>query len=116
MKHITLAAACALTLTMIAPQADAQLAIKGKSAQALHCAAIQFSVSEVLFSGGLIDPSDRDAGQLKAVRYLNHVPGDDRTKMKAMKKRLVQLLDSRSLLDLVSEWDKSRKWCARTFS
>lgn len=116
MKRTTLALVGLLALMVVAQPAEAKLVIKGRSAQALQCAAIQFSVSQVLFAGGMIGAKERNEGQLKAVRYLHHVPGTERQKMKAMEMKLDQIFQNKSLLDLVGDWDKSRKWCARNFS
>ncbi|MEL6522940.1 MAG: hypothetical protein AAFQ66_18360 [Pseudomonadota bacterium] len=116
MKLSVIALAATLALGALTGQVQAKIVIEGRSAQALNCAAIQFSAMEVLFSGGLIDNAKRDAAQEMAVQYLQHVPGTRKQRMRAMRMRLVSLNEKLDLIGLLEQWEGSQRWCERNFS
>ena len=64
MRHLCAAALLAATL---ATPAQAELVIEGRSAQALHCAAMLFIVSTELFDLGEISRNARDNAQRAAL-------------------------------------------------
>lgn len=106
--------ALALMLGLAAP-AKADLVIKGRSAQALHCAAMLFMVSDTLYEAGYVKRSVRDTAQYNAVKMLNYVPGTQAEKVQAMKQRFGRLIYSRSMPQLLAEYNKTAKWCNKAF-
>ncbi|MCB6177399.1 hypothetical protein LHP98_04550 [Rhodobacter sp. Har01] len=110
------ALATTLTLTLAAAlPARADLVIEGRAAQALQCSALLYLVSDMLFEAGYIDRSDRDAAQSAAVVMLDHVPGTDDQKVQAMGQRFDRIFRTRSLPELMEEFDKTAPWCQKTF-
>jgi len=103
-----------LTLATSLP-ARADLVIEGRAAQALHCSALLYIVSDMLYEGGYMTRADRDWAQRGAVQMLAYVPGSDDQKVQAMNQRFNKIFRSRSLPQLLNEFDKTAPWCAKTF-
>ena len=111
-------AATALSLSIaigMALPAKADLVIQGRAAQALHCSAILFMVSDELHSAGYISQSDRDWGQEAAVMMLEYVPGTEEQKVQAMSQRFEKLMRTRSLDGLMQEYNDTADWCQKNF-
>ncbi|MGA0539367.1 hypothetical protein [Neotabrizicola sp. VNH66] len=115
MRILPLAAATlALGLSASLP-ARADLVISGRAAQALHCSALLYMVSEELYQGGYINRSDYSWAQTAAVKMLDYVPGTDDQKVQAMAQRFEKIFASRSLPQLMNEFDKTAPWCQQNF-
>ncbi len=111
-----LAAAALLGLSLSAAlPARADLVIEGRAAQALHCSALLYLVSEELYQGGYINSADYTWAQSAAVRMLAYVPGTDEQKVQAMGQRFQKIFASRSLPQLMNEFDKTAPWCQKNF-
>lgn len=95
--------------------ARADLVIEGRAAQALHCSALLYMVAEELYQGGYINQSDYTWAQSAAVQMLAYVPGTDEQKVQAMAQRFEKLFASRSLPQLMNEFDKTAPWCQQHF-
>lgn len=108
-------AALALTTATLAQPARADLVIDGRAAQALHCAAMLFMVSDTLHDAGLLDRDTTARAQQNAVRMLAFVPGSDDQKVQAMGQRFARLKRSRTLEQLLAEYNSTSKWCNKTF-
>lgn len=109
-------AAAALALTMAAGSAaKADLVIQGRAAQALHCSAMLFMVSDELYEAGYITRGDRDWAQGAAIEMLAYVPGTEDQKVKAMGQRFEKLMRTRSLDGLMGEYNDTAKWCQKNF-
>lgn len=107
-------AALALGLSATLP-AHADLVIQGRAAQALQCSALLYMVSDELYSAGYISKGDLDWAQSAAVVMLDHVPGTDEQKAQAMVQRFQKIFATRSLPDLMNEFDKTAPWCKKNF-
>lgn len=116
MKNLVKSILPALALTAaIAAPARADLVIQGRAAQALHCAAMLYMVSDSLYQAGLIDYRTADNAQQNAVRMLAYVPGTDDQKVQAMGQRFNKLMRTRSLDQLFDEYNTTSKWCTQNF-
>lgn len=104
----------ALIVTLcLSGAAKADLVIEGREAQALHCAAMLFMVSGLLFDIGEISRNDRDDGQRAALVMLDRVPGTDDQRRRAMVQRFGRIMESRSPEDLGREYAQTSRWCSR---
>lgn len=112
MRHLCAAALLAATL---ATPAQAELVIEGRSAQALHCAAMLFIVSTELFDLGEISRNARDNAQRAALVMLDQVPGTEDQRRRAMVQRFERIMTSRSPAELAQEYTDTALWCRRTF-
>ncbi|PJF08258.1 hypothetical protein [Pseudorhodobacter sp. MZDSW-24AT] len=112
MRHLCAAALLAATL---ATPAKAELVIEGRSAQALHCAAMLFIVSTELFDLGEISRNARDNAQRAALVMLDQVPGTEDQRRRAMVQRFERIMTSRSPAELAQEYTDTALWCRRTF-
>jgi hypothetical protein len=110
----TAALALALSLTAVLP-AKADLVIQGRAAQALHCAAMLYMVSDELYSAGYLSSADLNFAQRSAILMLDYVPGTQDQKVKAMGQRFDRIMRSRSLGDLMVEFDETAPWCQKNF-
>lgn len=109
-------AATALSLSFAASlPARADLVIEGRAAQALHCSALLYMVAEELYQGGYISASDYSWAQTAAVQMLAYVPGTDEQKVQAMSQRFEKIFASRSLPQMMNEFDKTAPWCQQHF-
>lgn len=119
MPRLSLAAltltAAALTAATLPQPARADLVIDGRAAQALHCAAMLFMVSDTLYDAGLLDSTTTNTAQENAVRMLAFVPGTDDQKVQAMGQRFAKLQRSRTLDQLFDEYNSTATWCTKTF-
>lgn len=117
MRFPTLAStALALSLGLgFALPAKADLVIQGRAAQALHCSAMLFMVSDELHLAGYITATDRDWAQEAAVSMLAYVPGTDSQKLQAMKQRFEKLMRTRTIEDLMNEYSETSVWCEKNF-
>lgn len=106
--------AFALTLAAALP-AKADLVIQGRAAQALHCAAMLYMVSDELHSAGYLSSADLNLAQRSAILMLDYVPGTQDQKVKAMGQRFDRIMRSRSLGDLMVEFDETAPWCQKNF-
>ncbi len=111
-------AAALLTLSLgpgAALPAKADLVITGRAAQALHCSAMLFMVSDELHAAGYLSRADRDWAQGAAVSMLAYVPGTDDQKVQAMAQRFEKLMRTRSLDGLMAEYNETSAWCQKNF-
>lgn len=108
-------APAALAASLLAQPAHADLVIQGRAAQALHCAAMLYMVSDSLYNAGLIDRRTADNAQTNAVRMLAYVPGTDDQKVQAMGQRFDRLMATRSLNQLYDEYNQTSAWCSAHF-
>jgi hypothetical protein len=109
-------ATLALSLTLSASlPARADLVIQGRAAQALHCSAMLFMVSDEMYQGGYLSRTDRDWAQKAAIQMLAYVPGTEDQKVKAMGQRFEKLMRSRTLPGLMKEYNDTAKWCETNF-
>ncbi|MFZ1471009.1 MAG: hypothetical protein WAT09_18820 [Paracoccaceae bacterium] len=109
-------ASAALVLTMaMGTAAQADLVIKGRASQALHCSAMLFMVSDELYSAGYLTKRDRDNAQGAAVHMLSYVPGTNDQKLQAMGQRFQKIMHTRTLPQLMNEFQKTSKWCEKNF-
>ncbi|GAB1363369.1 hypothetical protein MASR1M32_26050 [Rhodobacter sp.] len=118
MRLSTLAAAASIALTMTLSAslpARADLVIQGRAAQALHCSAMLYMVSDELYRAGYISGADARWAQTAAVKMLAYVPGTDDQKVKAMGQRFEKLMKTRSLDGLMKEYNDTSKWCQKNF-
>lgn len=116
MKKLAKFAIPALALaTTFAQPARADLVIQGRAAQALHCAAMLYMVSDTLYEAGLLDYSTANSAQENAVRMLDYVPGTDDQKVQAMGQRFDKLMRTRSLDQLLDEYNTTSTWCNAAF-
>lgn len=99
----------------LAEPARADLVIKGRAAQALHCAAMLYMVSDTLYDAGLLDYATANSAQENAVRMLDYVPGTDDQKVQAMGQRFDKLMRTRSLDQLLGEYNETSTWCNSAF-
>jgi hypothetical protein len=106
-------AAALLALTLAAP-AQADLVIEGRAAQALHCSAMLFMVSTLLFDMGELSRNDRDAAQRAALVMLDRVPGTEDQRRRAMVQRFNRIMATRTPDQLAEEYATTARWCART--
>lgn len=107
-----------LALTMglsAALPARADLVIEGRAAQALHCSAMLYMVSDQLYQAGYLNRADLNWAQTAAIKMLNYVPGTDDQKVIAMGKRFDKISRTRSLPDLMNEYNDTAKWCQKHF-
>ncbi|MGA0539368.1 hypothetical protein [Neotabrizicola sp. VNH66] len=107
-------AALALSLGAAAP-AKADLVIEGRAAQALHCVSMLLVISVVLNEEGYLSPRDVEAAMTAAVLMLEHVPGTQNQKMRAVEQRSEKIVRTRSLLQLAKEFDSTARFCERNF-
>lgn len=105
----------ALAASLLAQPARADLVIQGRAAQALHCAAMLYMVSDSLYEAGLIDYQTADTAQTNAVLMLDYVPGTDEQKVQAMGQRFNKLMNTRSLEQLLAEYNETSPWCTANF-
>ena len=110
MRQICLA--LALGLSLAAP-AQADLLIEGRAAQALHCSAMLFMVSAVMFDGGFISRNNRDSAQQAALIMLEKVPGTERQRIRAMSQRFDWIMTTRSPEALFDEYSRTALWCRK---
>jgi hypothetical protein len=109
-------AALALSLSLgFALPAKADLVIQGRAAQALHCSAMLFMVSEELYDAGFLSVGDRDWAQGAAIVMLDFVPGTDDQKLQAMGQRFDKLMRTRSIQALMEEYNETSTWCQQNF-
>ena len=106
--------ALALATTLAQP-ARADLVIQGRAAQALHCAAMLYMVSDALYDEGLLDYATTNNAQENAVRMLDYVPGTQDQKVQAMGQRFDKLMRTRSLEQLMDEYNETSTWCNAAF-
>jgi hypothetical protein len=104
-----------LAASLLAQPARADLVIQGRAAQALHCAAMLYMVSDTLHDAGLIDDRTADNAQTSAVQMLAYVPGTDEQKVQAMGQRFNKLMNTRSLDQLLDEYNTTSAWCSANF-
>ena len=111
------AAAVLVAIVALTPAgpARADLVIEGRAAQALHCSAMLFMVSSVMFDEGFISRNLRDDAQRGALVMLDAVPGTDKQRVQAMAQRFDRIMESRTPPDLLDEYNKSARWCQRAF-
>ena len=114
MRLLSLCLPLVIGLAVAAP-ASADLVIKGRAAQALHCSAMLFMVSEELHKAGYIKRSERDTAQGAAISMLDYVPGTQDQKVIAMGKRFDKLMRTRTLGQLMDEYYDTSKWCRKNF-
>lgn len=107
-------AAAALALVFAGP-VQADLVIQGREAQALHCAAMLFMVSGLLFDMGEISRNSRDDGQRAALIMLDQVPGTDEQRRRAMVQRFERIIQSRTPNQLGQEYAQTARWCSTAF-
>ncbi len=107
--------ALALTLSLTALPAHADLVIQGRAAQALHCSAMLFMVSDELYHARMISRADLDFAQESAALMMQYVPGTQEQKIKAMGQRFDRIMRSRTLNDLMVEFQETAPWCQRNF-
>lgn len=113
--HIA-AAATAVTLALgFGMPAKADLVIQGRAAQALHCSALLYMVSDELYQAGYLSKSDYDWAQAAAIVMLDFVPGTDDQKVQAMGQRFEKIFLTRSLDELLKEFDETAPWCQKNF-
>lgn len=98
-----------------APTAQADLVIQGRAAQALHCAAMLFMVSDTLLGSGYIDSDTAQTAKRAAVQMLDYVPGSNDEKVQAMAQRFNRLMATRSMDQVLTEYRTTSKWCRKTF-
>jgi hypothetical protein len=98
----------------LAPSAQAQLVIEGRAAQALHCSAMLFMVSSVMFDAGVISRNSRDSAQQAALIMLEKVPGTDAQRTQAMSQRFDRIMTTRSPEELFEEYASTANWCRKT--
>lgn len=110
----TAATVLGLSLSAMLP-AKADLVIQGRAAQALHCSALLYMVSEELYQAGYINRADYNWAQNAAVHMLAYVPGTDDQKVQAMAQRFEKIFGSRSLPQMMNEFDKTAPWCQQNF-
>ena len=118
MRLAPLAAAASIALTMTlstALPARADLVIQGRAAQALHCSAMLYMVSDELYRAGYINKADLNWAQGAAVSMLAYVPGTEDQKVKAMGQRFQKLMRTRTLQGLMNEYNSTAKWCQKNF-
>lgn len=110
------AAAFSLSVAIgLALPAKADLVIQGRAAQALHCSAMLFMVSDELHQAGYILRADRDWGQQAAILMLDYVPGTEEQKLQAMGQRFEKLMRTRTLDALMKEYNDTASWCQKNF-
>lgn len=114
-RNVPFLLAGCVALVLAAPPARADLVIDGRGAQALHCAAMLYMVSEELYRAGHVSRHARDNAQVAAITMLQSVPGTDEQRVQAMGIRFEQILQTRSLTELYDEYFESRNWCRREF-
>ncbi|MFN4131142.1 MAG: hypothetical protein ACK4GC_15200 [Paracoccaceae bacterium] len=112
MRQICAAAIVAATLST---PAQADLLIEGRAAQALHCAAMLFIVSTELFDMGEVSRNARDNAQRAALVMLDHVPGTEEQRRRAMVQRFDRIMTSRTPAQLAQEYSDTARWCYSTF-
>ncbi|MDO8884116.1 MAG: hypothetical protein U0934_00650 [Pseudotabrizicola sp.] len=95
--------------------AQADLVIEGRAAQALHCAAMLFIVSTELYDIGEISRNTRDNAQRAALVILDQVPGSEDQRRRAMVQRFERIMTSRTLEQLVKEYNATARWCRSAF-
>lgn len=108
MRQTLIALTVALTL---ATPASAQLVIDGRGAQALHCSAMLFMVSSLMFDAGHISRNARDNAQQAALVMLEQVPGTEAQRIQAMRQRFDRIMSSRSPAQLFDEYSSTARWC-----
>ena len=114
--HSVIAAAFAVSLGLgFALPAKADLVIQGRASQALQCSAVLFMVSDELYHAGYISRGERDSAQGAAVQMLAYVPGTDDQKVQAMKQRFDKLMRRTTIGGLFNEYNKTAKWCRKSF-
>jgi len=111
MRQTLIALTVALTL---ATPAHAQLVIEGRGAQALHCSAMLFMVSSLMFDAGHISRNARDNAQAAALIMLESVPGTETQRIQAMSQRFDRIMFSRSPQQLFDEYSGTARWCRMT--
>lgn len=99
----------------LATPGQADLVITGRAAQALHCSAMLFMVSDLLAEAQMIEPRTASNAQIGAVLMLDQVPGSKAEKMQAMRQRFQRIAASRSLPYLLKEYTSTTKWCNARF-
>jgi hypothetical protein len=102
--------ALSLALTLSTP-VSAQLVIEGRAAQALHCSAMLFMVSSVMFDAGHISRNARDNAQQAALIMLEKVPGTEAQRIQAMRQRFDRIMSSRTPAQLFDEYSRTARWC-----
>ncbi|MDQ2066683.1 hypothetical protein Q9295_09870 [Xinfangfangia sp. CPCC 101601] len=110
-----LAGFVALNLGFAALPARADLVIQGRAAQALHCSAMLYMVSEQLYNAGYMNRSELNWAQGAAVKMLDYVPGTDDQKVAAMGQRFDKISRTRSLEGLMQEYNDTSTWCQKHF-
>ncbi len=108
------ATALALSLAAALP-ARADLVITGRAAQALHCSALLYMVSDQLYEARLIDHATYNAARNSAVRMLAYVPGTNDQKAQAMGQRFQKIFATRTLRQLLDEFNRTAPWCQKNF-
>lgn len=108
------AAALVLSLGATAP-AKADLVIEGRAAQALHCVSMLLIISAVLNEEGYLSPRDVEGAMTAAVLMMDHIPGTDDQKMRAVRQRSEKIMRTRTLLELAKEFDSTARFCQRNF-
>ena len=114
MRLLALPVAFAL-LSSLGTAAHADLVIQGRSAQALHCAAMLYMVSDTLHDAGYLDTQTTNLAKRNAVIMLDYVPGTKDEKVQAMGQRFNKLMATRSMGQLLDEYNSTSKWCRKTF-
>lgn len=113
--HLAAAATAASLALGFALPAKADLVIDGRAAQALHCSALLYMVSDELYQAGYISRDDLDWAQSAAVMMLDYVPGTEDQKVQAMAQRFDKIFRTRTLDELLAEFDKTAPWCQQNF-
>ncbi|NJM81965.1 MAG: hypothetical protein HC844_05200 [Tabrizicola sp.] len=114
MRISTVLLALSLSFAASLP-AKADLVIKGRASQALHCSAMLYMVSDELYQAGYLSRSDLDFAQRSAIQMLAYVPGTQDQKVKAMGQRFNRIVRSRTLPQLMAEFNETAPWCQRNF-
>ena len=116
MRFSTLsAAALALGLATTPPALSETLVIKGRASQALHCSTMMMVVGALVHEAGMITDNEFDWLTLAAVTMMEHVPGTDAQKEKAMMQRADKIIGTRTVDQLADEFGSTVDWCTREF-
>ncbi len=103
------------TLIWASSPVQAELVIEGRAAQALHCSAMLFMMSAVMYDAGLVARISRDSAQQAALVMLDSVPGDEAQRRQAMAQRFDRIMASRTPDQLFTEYNDTARWCRRAF-
>ena len=105
----------ALTLPFALPATAERLVIEGRAAQALHCATMLGIVSIVVHDAGLMSDRDFELMAGGTMRMLDHVPGTQAQKKKAVEQRARKIFQTRTVDQLAREFDSTLRFCMKNF-